>query len=196
VLLRSCIRRDRLIGFSAVDLISFLVEECVVMVERTPLLGMASLECLDCRVADVEWSVIWKLVLVIVIVSLLLVGYLRVVLSYKEIVGISTCRLIALPSILYHASLNLVHVWFVLVLLVLFLSSWRYRSCRMCLLQLYWFIIVSFYDVFVFSYSCFNFLRGLISPMYRCGQSLQGIMYRAFFVCFDAVLSLCFVNVS
>jgi hypothetical protein len=28
--------------------------------------------------------------------------------------------------------------------------------------------------------------------MYRCGQSLQGIMYRAFFVCFDAVLSLCF----
>jgi hypothetical protein len=23
--------------------------------------------------------------------------------------------------------------------------------------------------------------------MYRCGQSLQGIMYIAFFVCFDAV---------
>jgi hypothetical protein len=30
--------------------------------------------------------------------------------------------------------------------------------------------------------------------MYRCGQSLQGIMYIAFFVCFDAVLSLCFVK--
>jgi hypothetical protein len=42
---------------------------------------MASLECLDCRVADVEGSVIWKLVLVIV--SLLLVGHLLVVLSCK-----------------------------------------------------------------------------------------------------------------
>ena len=52
---------------------------------------MASLECLDCCVADVEGSVIWKLVLVIV--PLLLVGYLRVVLSCKYIVGISTCRL-------------------------------------------------------------------------------------------------------
>ena len=30
--------------------------------------------------------------------------------------------------------------------------------------------------------------------MYRCGQSLQGIMYIAFLVCFDAVLSLCFVK--
>ena len=30
--------------------------------------------------------------------------------------------------------------------------------------------------------------------MYRCGQSLQSIMYIAFFVCFDAVLSLCFVK--
>jgi hypothetical protein len=30
--------------------------------------------------------------------------------------------------------------------------------------------------------------------MYRCGQSLQGIMYIAFFICFDAVLSLCFVK--
>ena len=30
--------------------------------------------------------------------------------------------------------------------------------------------------------------------MYRCGQSLQGTMYIAFFVCFDAVLSLCFVK--
>jgi hypothetical protein len=32
--------------------------------------------------------------------------------------------------------------------------------------------------------------------MYRCGQSLQGIMYIAFFVCFDAVLSLtlCFMK--
>jgi hypothetical protein len=30
--------------------------------------------------------------------------------------------------------------------------------------------------------------------MYRCGQSLQGIMSIAFFVCFDAVLSLCFVK--
>jgi hypothetical protein len=30
--------------------------------------------------------------------------------------------------------------------------------------------------------------------MYRCGQSLQGIMYTAFFVYFDAVFSLCFVN--
>jgi hypothetical protein len=30
--------------------------------------------------------------------------------------------------------------------------------------------------------------------MYRCGQSLQGIMYIAFFVCFEAVLSLCFVK--
>jgi hypothetical protein len=36
---------------------------------------------LDCCVADVEGSVIWKLVLVIV--SLLLVGHLRVVLSCK-----------------------------------------------------------------------------------------------------------------
>ena len=53
-----------------VDLISLLVEECVVMVELIPLLGMASLECLDCCVADVEVIVIWKLVLVIV--SLLL----------------------------------------------------------------------------------------------------------------------------
>ena len=44
-------------------------------------IGMASLECLDCCVADVEGSVIWKLVLVIV--SLLLVGHLRVVLSCK-----------------------------------------------------------------------------------------------------------------
>ena len=42
---------------------------------------MASLECLDCCVADVEGIVIWKLVLVIV--SLLLVGHLRVVLSCK-----------------------------------------------------------------------------------------------------------------
>ena len=41
---------------------------------------MTSLECLDCCVADVEGSVIWKLVLVFVIVSLLLVGHLRVVL--------------------------------------------------------------------------------------------------------------------
>jgi hypothetical protein len=41
---------------------------------------MASLECLDCCVADVEGSVIWKLVLVIVS---LLVGHLRVVLSCK-----------------------------------------------------------------------------------------------------------------
>ena len=41
---------------------------------------MASLECLDCCVADVEGSVIWKLVLVFVIVSLLLVAHLRVVL--------------------------------------------------------------------------------------------------------------------
>ena len=40
---------------------------------------MASLECLDCCVADVEGSVFWKLV----IVSLLLVGHLRVVLSCK-----------------------------------------------------------------------------------------------------------------
>jgi hypothetical protein len=39
------------------------------------------LECLDCCVVDVEGSVIWKLVLVIV--SLLLVGHLRVVLSRK-----------------------------------------------------------------------------------------------------------------
>ena len=30
--------------------------------------------------------------------------------------------------------------------------------------------------------------------MYRCGQSLQGTMYIPFFVCFDAVLSLCFVK--
>ena len=30
--------------------------------------------------------------------------------------------------------------------------------------------------------------------MYLCGQSLQGIMYIAFFVCFDAVLYLCFVK--
>ena len=37
---------------------------------------MASLECLDCCVADVEGSAIWKLVLV----SLLLVRHLRVVL--------------------------------------------------------------------------------------------------------------------
>jgi hypothetical protein len=81
MLLRSCRRRDRLIGCSAVDLISLLVEECVVMVKWIPLLGMASLECLDCCVADVERSVIWKLVLVIV--SLLLVGHLRVVLSCK-----------------------------------------------------------------------------------------------------------------
>jgi hypothetical protein len=81
VFLRSCIRRDRLIGCSDVDLISLLVEKCVVMVEGIPLLGMTSLESLDCRVADVEGSVIWKLVLVIV--SLLLVGHLRVVLSCK-----------------------------------------------------------------------------------------------------------------
>jgi hypothetical protein len=42
---------------------------------------MASLESLDCCVADVEGSVIRKLVLAIV--SLLLVGHLRVVLSCK-----------------------------------------------------------------------------------------------------------------
>ena len=42
---------------------------------------MASLECLDCCVADVKGSVIWKFVLVFVIVSLLLVGHLRAVLS-------------------------------------------------------------------------------------------------------------------
>jgi hypothetical protein len=30
--------------------------------------------------------------------------------------------------------------------------------------------------------------------MYRCAQSLQGIIYIAFFVSFDAVLSLCFVK--
>ena len=43
---------------------------------------MASLECLDCCVADVEGSVIWKLVLVIVSLFIL-VGHLRVVLSCK-----------------------------------------------------------------------------------------------------------------
>jgi hypothetical protein len=42
---------------------------------------MASLECLDCCVADVEESVIWKLVLVIVS---LLVGHLRVVLTINN----------------------------------------------------------------------------------------------------------------
>ena len=46
---------------------------------------MVSLECLDCCVADVEGSVIGKLVLTLVIVSLLLVGHLRVVLSCKSI---------------------------------------------------------------------------------------------------------------
>jgi hypothetical protein len=30
--------------------------------------------------------------------------------------------------------------------------------------------------------------------MYRCGQSLQVIMYIALFVSFDVVLSLCFVK--
>jgi hypothetical protein len=30
--------------------------------------------------------------------------------------------------------------------------------------------------------------------MYRCGQSLQGIMYMAFFVSVVVVLSLCFVK--
>ena len=73
--------------------------------------------------------------------------------------GISTCRLIVLPSILYHASLNS-------------------RACFVCarpnssvsvqlkVWQLSYvcaagseFIIVSFDGVFVFSYSCFNFLR-------------------------------------
>jgi hypothetical protein len=42
---------------------------------------MASLECLDCCVVDVEGSVIWKLVLVIVS---LLVGHLRVVLTINN----------------------------------------------------------------------------------------------------------------
>ena len=44
---------------------------------------MASLECLDCCVADAEGSVIGKLVLALVILSLLLVGHLRVELSCK-----------------------------------------------------------------------------------------------------------------
>ena len=44
---------------------------------------VGSLECLDCCVADVEGSVIGKLVLALVIISLLLVGHLCVVLSCK-----------------------------------------------------------------------------------------------------------------
>ena len=50
---------------------------------------MGSLECLNCCVGDVERSVIGKLVLALVIISLSLVGHLRVVLSCKQIVGIS-----------------------------------------------------------------------------------------------------------
>ena len=68
---------------------------------------MASLECLDSCVADVEGIVIWKFVLVIV--SLLLVGHLRVVLSCKQTMGISTCRLIVLPSILYSIDGNTIN---------------------------------------------------------------------------------------
>ena len=41
---------------------------------------MGSLECLNCCVGDVERSVIGKLVLALVIISLSLVGHLRVVL--------------------------------------------------------------------------------------------------------------------
>ena len=52
MLLRSCIRRDRLIGCFVVDLISFVVEGCVVMVvnsaARDGIIGMFGLLCCGC----------------------------------------------------------------------------------------------------------------------------------------------------
>ena len=45
----------------------------------------------------------------------------------------------------------------------------------------------------MFSYSCFNFLRGL-TYVSLWTVSARYHVYSRFFVCFDAVLSLCFVK--